>query len=73
MSLIIYAPASILFVMTRREQRRRLFSPGELFVPAVSVIGAIVDIVALATGWITVCALTPTTTTHVTLHGRGTS
>jgi len=53
-SLIIYAPASILFVMTRREQGRRLFSPGELVILAVSVIGAIIGVVALATGSITI-------------------
>ncbi len=53
-SLIIYAPASILFVMTRREQGRRLFSTGELVILAVSVIGAIIGIVALATGSITI-------------------
>ena len=53
-SLIIYAPASILFVMTRREQGRRLFSPGELVILAVSVIGAIIGIVAVATGSITI-------------------
>ncbi|WP_413755743.1 basic amino acid/polyamine antiporter [Streptomyces sp. MMBL 11-3] len=51
-SLIIYAPATILFVMARREQGRRLFSPGELVVLAVSVAGAAVGVVALARGWI---------------------
>ncbi|MER5440619.1 basic amino acid/polyamine antiporter [Streptomyces sp. NPDC002790] len=51
-SLIFYAPATILFVMARREQRRRLFSPRELVILAVSVIGAVVGIVALAAGWI---------------------
>ena len=53
-SLIIYAPASILFVMTRREQNRRLFSPGELVILAVSIVGAIAGVVALATGSITI-------------------
>lgn len=51
-SFIIYAPATILFVMARREQGRRLFSPGELVILAVSIIGAVVGIVALARGWI---------------------
>src|SRR5690606_2641620 len=37
LSFIIYAPASVLFVMTRREQGRRLFSPGELVILAISV------------------------------------
>jgi len=54
LSFVIYAPASILFVMSRREQGRRLFSPAEVVILAVSVIGAIVGIVALAAGWITI-------------------
>jgi arginine:ornithine antiporter / lysine permease len=53
-SFIIYAPGSILFVMARREQGRRVFSPGELVILAVSVIGAVIGVVALIAGWITV-------------------
>jgi arginine:ornithine antiporter/lysine permease len=52
LSLVIYAPGSILFVMTRREQGRKLFSPVELVILAVSVAGAVVGVVALAAGWI---------------------
>jgi arginine:ornithine antiporter/lysine permease len=52
-SFIVYAPATILFVMSRREQGRRLFSPGELAILAVSVLGALAGVVALAAGWIT--------------------
>ncbi|MFD7873475.1 hypothetical protein ACFV5G_04985, partial [Streptomyces sp. NPDC059766] len=51
-SFIVYAPATALFVMARREQGRRLFSGRELVVLAVSVVGAVVGIVALALGWI---------------------
>jgi len=51
-SFIVYAPATVLFVMARREQGRRLFSPRELVVLAVSVAGAVVGILALALGWI---------------------
>ncbi|MFF4833839.1 basic amino acid/polyamine antiporter [Streptomyces sp. NPDC001315] len=51
-SFIIYAPATVLFVMARREQGRRLFSPHELVVLAVSVAGAVLGIVALTLGWI---------------------
>jgi arginine:ornithine antiporter / lysine permease len=51
-SFIIYAPASILFVMARREQGRRLFSPAKLVILAVSILG----VVALATGWTSICA-----------------
>jgi arginine:ornithine antiporter / lysine permease len=53
-SFIIYAPATILFIMARREQGRQLFSPAELVILAVSVVGAIVGVVALATGWISI-------------------
>lgn len=53
-SFIVYAPATVLFVMARREQGRRLFSPGELAVLAVSVAGAALGVVALAAGWISI-------------------
>jgi arginine:ornithine antiporter/lysine permease len=52
LALIIYAPATILFVITRREQGRRLFSPAEAVLLVISITGAIVGIVALAKGWI---------------------
>lgn len=51
-SLIVYAPATVLFVMARREQGRRLFSPAEAVLLAVSVAGAVVGVTALAAGWI---------------------
>jgi len=51
-SFIVYAPATVLFVMARREQGRRLFSPRELVLLAVSIAGALTGIVALAAGWI---------------------
>ncbi|THV26810.1 basic amino acid/polyamine antiporter [Glycomyces paridis] len=53
-SFVIYAPATILFVMARREQGRRVFSPGEAVLLAVSVAGAVLGIVALALGWISI-------------------
>jgi arginine:ornithine antiporter/lysine permease len=53
-SFIIYAPGTILFVMARREQGRKLFSPVELLILAVSVIGAVVGVIALVAGWITI-------------------
>ena len=53
-SFIIYAPATVFFVMSRREQGRQLFSPRELIILAVSVLGAIAGIIALAAGWITI-------------------
>lgn len=53
-SFIIYAPASVLFVMARREQGRTLFSPRELLILAVSVAGAVLGVAALAAGWISI-------------------
>ncbi len=50
LSFLIYAPASILFVMARREQGRRLFSPVELVILAITVIGAMAGVLALVTG-----------------------
>jgi arginine:ornithine antiporter/lysine permease len=54
LSLVIYAPGTIFFVMARREQRRVLFSPREYLILAVSLAGALLGIVALAAGWITI-------------------
>ncbi|WGD36532.1 basic amino acid/polyamine antiporter [Lysinibacter sp. HNR] len=52
-SFIFYTPATILFVMTRREQKRRVFSPGELVLFVVVTVIAIVAVIGLVTGWIT--------------------
>ncbi|MFE9882768.1 basic amino acid/polyamine antiporter [Streptomyces sp. NPDC005784] len=51
-SFIVYAPATVLFVMARREQGRTPFSPRELVILVVSIAGAVLGIVALALGWI---------------------
>jgi arginine:ornithine antiporter / lysine permease len=53
-SFIVYAPATILFVMARREQRRELFSGKELVILGVSVLGATAGVVSLATGSISI-------------------
>jgi len=50
LSFIIYAPGTVLFVMSRREQNRRYFSPAELIILVVAVAGFIAGIAALATG-----------------------
>ena len=54
LSLIIYTPGTILFVMSRREQNRRLFSPAELVILVIAVVGFVAGVVALATGAITI-------------------
>jgi len=51
-SFILYAPATVLFAMGRREQGRRIFSGPEAAVFAVSVAGAITGVIALTLGWI---------------------
>jgi arginine:ornithine antiporter/lysine permease len=53
-SFILYAPATVLFVIARREQGRRPFVAGEWVILAVSVIGAVVGVIALAAGAITI-------------------
>ena len=54
LSLIIYTPGTILFIMSRREQNRRLFSAAELVILVIAVAGFITGIVALASGAITI-------------------
>jgi arginine:ornithine antiporter/lysine permease len=54
LSLVIYTPGTILFVMSRREQSRRLFSPAELVILVIAVAGFVTGVVALATGAITI-------------------
>lgn len=53
LSFVLYAPATVLFVMARREQGRRVFSRPELVIFVVSVVGAAVGVWALVTGAIT--------------------
>jgi arginine:ornithine antiporter/lysine permease len=54
LSLIIYTPGTILFVMSRREQNRRPFSPAELVILVIAVVGFAAGVIALATGAITI-------------------
>ncbi|SDD58867.1 basic amino acid/polyamine antiporter [Glycomyces harbinensis] len=53
-SFIIYAPATVLFAMARREQGRRVFTPGEMVLFAVAIAGAVLGVAALAAGWLTI-------------------
>ena len=50
---VLLAPGTILYFWARREQRARLFTPGELGVFAVTLIAAAVGVYGLATGLIT--------------------
>ncbi len=54
LSFVIYAPGTVLFVMARREQGRRLFTGVEPVILGVSVVAAIVGVTGLVGGWITI-------------------
>lgn len=49
-SFLLYAPATILFAMARRERGRKVFSPGEAVLFVIAVALAAAGAVALATG-----------------------
>ncbi len=52
LSFIVYAPASLLFAIARREQGRKVFSRRELVIFVISIAGAVVGLIALLAGWI---------------------
>jgi len=54
LGFIIYAPGTILYYMTRRELGKQVFTPAEWVLFAVAVVGAVVGIHGLATGYITI-------------------
>jgi len=54
LSFVIYAPGTVLFVMSRREQGRPAFSRAELIILVIAVAGAAAGIICLATGVITI-------------------
>ena len=54
LSFIIYAPGTILFVLSRRERGLRVFSPAELTLFILAVVLAILGFIGLVSGWITI-------------------
>ncbi|MFI0352165.1 basic amino acid/polyamine antiporter [Actinomadura sp. 9N407] len=54
LSCIIYAPGTALFVLTRRERARRVFTPPEAALFALTAVAAVAGVIALATGLITI-------------------
>jgi arginine:ornithine antiporter/lysine permease len=54
LGFLIYAPGTLLYYMTRREQGKPLFAPAEWIVFAVAVLGAIYAVYGLATGYISI-------------------
>ncbi|MBE1878276.1 basic amino acid/polyamine antiporter [Myceligenerans pegani] len=53
-SFLFYAPATILFLMTRREQGRKVFTPMELVLFVVVAAIAVTAAAGLAAGWISI-------------------
>jgi arginine:ornithine antiporter / lysine permease len=54
LGFIIYAPGTVLYYMTRKEQRKQVFTPAEWVLFAVAVAGCVVGIHGLATGYISI-------------------
>lgn len=53
LSFLIYAPATILYVIARRERQLRVFTGPELVLCVVAVAGAVAALIGLVTGFIT--------------------
>ena len=54
LSAVIYAPGTLLYFWARREQNKKLFTPVEWIVFLVTVVGAIVGLHGLVTGYIVI-------------------
>lgn len=54
LSCLLYAPAAVLFVIARRERGLRVFTPAELALFVVIVVGAVIALYELLTGGIIV-------------------
>jgi arginine:ornithine antiporter / lysine permease len=54
LSALLYVPGTALYFWARREQNRQLFTPVEWVVLLVAVVGAVIGIHGLVTGYITI-------------------
>ena len=54
LSAILYAPGTALYFWARREQNKQVFTAIEWVIFAAAVIGAVIGIHGLATGYITI-------------------
>ena len=54
LSLMFYAPGTILFVLIRREQKERIFSPGEVALCTLVVLGGLGGVIGLLQGTISI-------------------
>ena len=52
-SFVFYAPVTVLFLITRREQGRKVFTAAELALFCAVAAGAVIGVLALAVGWVT--------------------
>jgi arginine:ornithine antiporter / lysine permease len=53
-SCIIYAPGTVLYLIARRENSLRAFRPWELALCGLIMLGAVIGVIGLATGNITI-------------------
>ena len=54
LSFLIYAPGTLLYLKTRREQGKQVFTAAEWIVFAVFVVGAVYALFGLITGYLTI-------------------
>jgi arginine:ornithine antiporter/lysine permease len=54
LSAVLYVPGTALYFWARREQNKGVFTPVEWVIFIVAVIGAVIGIHGLATGYITI-------------------
>lgn len=54
LSTLFYLPATTLFVITRKEQGRRVFTPPELLGVSLILLLAVLAVVSLVAGWVTI-------------------
>lgn len=54
LSLVIYAPGTLLFIVAQKERGHRVFTPAELLLFAIAAGGAVLAVYGLATGRISV-------------------
>ncbi|HKD74190.1 MAG TPA: amino acid permease, partial [Ktedonobacterales bacterium] len=54
LSAVLYAPGTLLYIWTRREQGKTVFKPSDWLIFGVAILGAIAGIYGLASGTITV-------------------
>ena len=54
LSALLYAPGTILFIIAKREQGKKVFTPVEWLIFGVVIVAAITGLYSLATGAISI-------------------